>query len=81
MEKLYQKSKTEWRISQILMSRLGLTMILMVKFSIYVNRIVCVMPLLSVIKANSADLDQTPRPAASDLGLYSLPMSQIRFYR
>ena len=34
-------------------------------------------PLLLLIKANSADPDQTPRSAASDLGLHCLPMSQI----
>ena len=38
---------------------------------------------LPVIKANSADPDQTPRSVASDLGLHCLPMSQMsqsRFY-
>ena len=29
---------------------------------------------IPVFNANSADPDQTPRPAASDLGLHSLPM-------
>ena len=29
--------------------------------------------------ANSADPDQTPRSAASDLGLYCLPMSMPHF--
>ena len=41
-------------------------------------------PKLHVIEANSTDPDQTPRSAASDLGLHSLPMSQMsrsRFYR
>ena len=38
-------------------------------------------PLLLVIQANSADPDQTPHSAASDLGLHCLPMSQSRCYR
>ena len=41
-------------------------------------------PYLLVIKANSVDLDQTPRSAAFDLGLHCLPMTQMsqsRFYR
>ena len=37
--------------------------------------------LTSCIKANSADPDQTPRFAASDLGMHCLLMSQSRFYR
>ena len=32
----------------------------------------------SELKANSEDTDQTPRSAASDLGLHCLPMSLIK---
>ena len=32
---------------------------------------------ISVFNANSVDSDQTPRPAASDLDLYCLPMSLL----
>ena len=32
---------------------------------------------MSVIDANSADPDQTPRSAASDLGLHCLPASHL----
>ena len=41
-------------------------------------------PELPVILANSTDTDQMPHSAASDRGLYCLPvsqMSQSRFYR
>ena len=38
-------------------------------------------PLPPEVYANSADPDQTPRSAASDLGLHCLRMSQPRFYR
>ena len=31
--------------------------------------------------ANSEDLDQMPNSAASDLGLHSLPVSQLGLYR
>ena len=37
-------------------------------------------PLPPEVYANSADRDQTPRSAASDLGLHCLRMSQSRFY-
>ena len=33
---------------------------------------------MSVFNANSVDPDQTPRSAASDLGLHCLPMSLLR---
>ena len=33
---------------------------------------------MSELKANSVDPDQTPRSAASDLGLYCLPVSLLR---
>ena len=33
---------------------------------------------MPVINANSVDPDQTPRSAASDLGLHCLPMSRLR---
>ena len=33
--------------------------------------------LLPVVSANSVDTDQTPRSAASDLGLHCLPMSHL----
>ena len=36
---------------------------------------------LSVILANSADPDQTPRSAASNLGLRCFPTFQSKFYR
>ena len=36
-------------------------------------------PYLPVIEANTVDPDQTPRSAASDLGLHCLPMSQFVF--
>ena len=32
---------------------------------------------MPVINANSVDPDQTPRSAASDLGLHCLPMSHV----
>ena len=32
---------------------------------------------MPVLNANSVDLDQTPRSAASDLGLYCLSMSLL----
>ena len=37
-------------------------------------------PQLPVILASSADPDQTPRSAASDLSLHCLQISQFRFY-
>ena len=33
---------------------------------------------IPVLNANSVDPDQTPRSAASDLGLHGLPMSLLR---
>ena len=32
---------------------------------------------MSLVNANSVDPDQTPRSAASDLGLHCLPMSHL----
>ena len=32
---------------------------------------------MPVVNANSVDSDQTPRSAASDLGLHCLPMSHL----